>query len=160
MISSNANLLQLLKSLWGHISPRLQYQAGLLLLLLMVLVALSEILSVGAVISFLGVLTNPQYIFDNNLFRLVSSIRLSKLTHLLETNKIFAEKDKELLRSKISHVFWNSPGIIKDIKSDVLSLSASALKQNNSAQYYKEIINLSKILIENENENEHEHENE
>jgi ATP-binding cassette subfamily B protein len=79
MISSNANLLQLLKILWGHISLRRQYQAGLLLLL-MVLAALSEILSIGAVIPFLGVLTNPQYIFDNNLFRPLINLPIVKNT--------------------------------------------------------------------------------
>ena len=57
-------LSQLLARLWRHISPRRRGQFGLLLIL-MVLVSFAEILSIGAVLPFLGVLTAPGHVFDH-----------------------------------------------------------------------------------------------
>lgn len=56
------SIFQLLKRLWCHISRRRRYQFGLLLGL-MILVSFAEIFSIGAVLPFLGILTNPQHIF-------------------------------------------------------------------------------------------------
>jgi hypothetical protein len=53
----------LLKRLWRHISPRRRRQFALLLAL-MLLASFAEILSIGAVLPFLGVLTSPERIFD------------------------------------------------------------------------------------------------
>ena len=53
----------LLKRLWKHISPRRRRQFGLLLVL-MLLASFAEILSIGAVLPFLGVLTAPERIFE------------------------------------------------------------------------------------------------
>lgn len=53
---------QLLSRLWRHISPRRRGQLGGLLVL-MVLASFAEILSIGAVLPFLGVLTAPDRIF-------------------------------------------------------------------------------------------------
>lgn len=50
--------------LWLHISTRRRVQIGLLLLL-MLLASLAEILSIGAVLPFLGVLTTPERIFSH-----------------------------------------------------------------------------------------------
>lgn len=49
--------------LWGHIGPKRQGQFGLLLVL-MVLASFAEILSIGAVLPFLGVLAAPDRIFE------------------------------------------------------------------------------------------------
>jgi len=57
------SIRSLLKHLWGHISFRRRKQFGLLLLL-MLLTSLTEILSIGAVLPFLGVLTAPERIFE------------------------------------------------------------------------------------------------
>lgn len=54
----------LLKRLWCHINPRRRTQFGLLLVL-MLLASFAEILSIGAVLPFLGVLTAPERIFVN-----------------------------------------------------------------------------------------------
>ena len=56
-------IIILLKSLWHHISRRRRRQFGLLLVL-MVLTAFTEILSIGAVLPFLGVLTAPDRVFE------------------------------------------------------------------------------------------------
>lgn len=53
---------QLLKRLWRHISPRRRGQFALLVVL-MILASFAEILSIGAVLPFLGALTAPERIF-------------------------------------------------------------------------------------------------
>ena len=50
--------------LWHHINPRRRRQFGLLLVL-MVIASFTEILSIGAVLPFLGVLTAPVLIFEH-----------------------------------------------------------------------------------------------
>ena len=54
---------ELLKRLWHHISPRRRGQFGLLLIL-MIVASFAEIISIGAVIPFLAVLTAPERIFQ------------------------------------------------------------------------------------------------
>ena len=56
-------ITQLLSRLWHHISPRRRGQFGLLLVV-MILASFAEILSIGAVLPFLGVLTAPSRIFE------------------------------------------------------------------------------------------------
>ena len=56
-------ITRLLDELWHQIGSRRRWQFGLLLVL-MLLVSFSEILSIGAVLPFLGVLTSPQRIFE------------------------------------------------------------------------------------------------
>ena len=53
----------LLKGLWRHISPRRRRQFGLLLVL-MLLTSFAEVISIGAVLPFLGVLTAPERVFE------------------------------------------------------------------------------------------------
>jgi ABC-type bacteriocin/lantibiotic exporter with double-glycine peptidase domain len=54
---------QALRLLWGHISPRRQRQFGFLMVL-MLLTSFAEILSIGAVMPFLAVLTSPENVFN------------------------------------------------------------------------------------------------
>ena len=56
-------ITQLLRRLWMHISPRRRGQFGLLLVL-MIFTSFAEILSIGAVVPFLGVLTSPNRVFE------------------------------------------------------------------------------------------------
>jgi ABC-type bacteriocin/lantibiotic exporter with double-glycine peptidase domain len=58
------SITTLLKRLWHHISPRRRGQFGLLLVL-MLLASFAEILSIGAVLPFLGVLTVPERVFEH-----------------------------------------------------------------------------------------------
>jgi ATP-binding cassette subfamily B protein len=53
----------LLKRLWHHITPRRRGQFGLLLVL-MIAASFAEIISIGAVLPFLAVLTAPERIFE------------------------------------------------------------------------------------------------
>lgn len=59
---TNQPITQLFKSLWHHIDPRRRRQFGLLLVLMM-LTSFAEILSIGTVLPFLGVLTAPEGFF-------------------------------------------------------------------------------------------------
>jgi ABC-type multidrug transport system fused ATPase/permease subunit len=60
------SVLMHLKKLWGYISTRRRTQL-FLLFLLTIFVSFAEIFSIGAIIPFLGALTNPQKIFNLNL---------------------------------------------------------------------------------------------
>ena len=62
----------LLRRLWHHISKRRRGQFGLLLGL-MVLVSFAEIVSIGAVLPFLGALTAPGHVFSHPLLYRKSS---------------------------------------------------------------------------------------
>jgi len=53
---------QLLRRLWRHMSPRRRGQFGLLLVL-MILASFAEVLSIGAVLPFLAILTDPTRVF-------------------------------------------------------------------------------------------------
>ncbi len=57
-------LTQLARGFWAHLSPRRKRQVGLLLVL-MVLASFAEVLSLGAVLPFLGVLTQPERVFEH-----------------------------------------------------------------------------------------------
>ena len=58
----NNSIVELLYRLWFHVSMRRRRQLGLLSVL-MVLASLAEILSIGAVLPFLSVLTAPEKVF-------------------------------------------------------------------------------------------------
>jgi ATP-binding cassette, subfamily B, bacterial PglK len=60
---SGQSKLKLLAILWSHIEPKRRQQFGFLLVLV-ILAAFAEIVSISAVIPFLGVLTSPERIFE------------------------------------------------------------------------------------------------
>jgi ABC-type multidrug transport system fused ATPase/permease subunit len=60
------SIFQLLSRLWYHISTRRRGQFALLLVL-MILASFAEIISIGAVLPFLGVLTAPDRVFGHPL---------------------------------------------------------------------------------------------
>lgn len=57
------NLLSLLKRLWHHLTKRRQHQL-ILLLGIMMIGALAEVISLGAVLPFLGILIAPENVFQ------------------------------------------------------------------------------------------------
>lgn len=74
---------QLLKRLWHHISPRRRGQL-ILLLVLMMLASFAEILSIGAVLPFLGILTAPEHIFELPALQpIIHTLKITKSTQLL-----------------------------------------------------------------------------
>ncbi len=56
----------ILKTIWSHIRIRRRKQLGLLMIL-MLLASVSEVISIGAILPFLAVLSNPTIIFDHEL---------------------------------------------------------------------------------------------
>jgi len=82
-MQSTQPLVKLLVRLWRHIRIRRQKQFGLLLVL-MILASFAEILSIGAVLPFLGVLTAPDRIFEHpGIQPLVQALDLSTPDQLL-----------------------------------------------------------------------------
>ena len=61
-------MIPLLKRLWRHISPRRRWQF-LGLQAFMLITAFAEVISIGAVLPFLGVLTSPERVFQHPLAR-------------------------------------------------------------------------------------------
>jgi ATP-binding cassette, subfamily B, bacterial PglK len=64
MPNSHVPLGSLLRRLWVHINPRRRIQFGLLFLV-MILASFAEVISIGSVLPFLGVLTAPDRIFEH-----------------------------------------------------------------------------------------------
>ena len=60
--ASTPSTFTLFKRFWLHMSPRRRFQTGLLLGL-MLITAFAEVLSIGAVLPFLGILTSPEVVF-------------------------------------------------------------------------------------------------
>jgi ABC-type multidrug transport system fused ATPase/permease subunit len=76
-------LPKLLRRLWQHINPRRRVQFGLLFLL-MILTSFAEVISIGAVLPFLGVLTAPDQIFAHPIAQpLIHALNLTEPKQLL-----------------------------------------------------------------------------
>ena len=79
----------LLRRLWQHISPRRRTQFGLLFLV-MVLASFAEVVTIGAVLPFLGVLTAPESIFSHPMAQpLIHKFNLTEPQQLLLPLTIF-----------------------------------------------------------------------
>jgi ATP-binding cassette, subfamily B, bacterial PglK len=72
MKHNTSNLFPLLKRFWQHLLNYRQHQL-MLLLGLMVLSALTEVISLGAVLPFLGVLISPENVFQRPIITSVSN---------------------------------------------------------------------------------------
>jgi len=82
-MQAHQSFSQLLPRLWRHISPRRRMQFALLFPL-MVLAAFAEIVSIGAVLPFLAVLSDPALVFEHQLAKnFVSALNLSEPKQLL-----------------------------------------------------------------------------
>ncbi len=82
-MNSDTPIATLLRRLWYHISPRRRRQF-VLLLVLMLLTSFAEILSIGAVLPFLGVLTAPERIFEMPVAQpIIQTLKLTEPKQLL-----------------------------------------------------------------------------
>jgi ABC-type multidrug transport system fused ATPase/permease subunit len=80
---STPSIPQLLPRLWAHVSVRRRVQLSLLFLLMMTAAA-AELVSIGAVLPFLGVLTSPDIVFGHPLARpLIQLLELTEPRQLL-----------------------------------------------------------------------------
>jgi ATP-binding cassette, subfamily B, bacterial PglK len=79
----NPTLRQLLSRLWQHINPRRRVQFGLLFLVI-ILASFAEVVSIGAVLPFLGALTAPDRIFAHQFAQpLIHALNLTEPKQLL-----------------------------------------------------------------------------
>lgn len=66
-------LIELLKSLWGHVTPKRKSQL-FWLTVLMVLASFAEVASLGALVPFLGVITSPESVFEQSKFQWIIGV--------------------------------------------------------------------------------------
>ena len=79
----NPTLPQLLRRLWVHITPLRRGQLGLLFVV-MILASFAEVVSIGAVVPFLGVLTAPDQVFAHPMAQpLIQALSLNESKELL-----------------------------------------------------------------------------
>ncbi|MFJ3044279.1 ABC transporter ATP-binding protein [Herbaspirillum chlorophenolicum] len=82
-MQEHQSFVRLLRRLWRHIAPRRRLQLGVLFFL-MLLASFAEVVSIGAVVPFLGGLTNPEQIFRQpRLQPLISALNLTEPGQLL-----------------------------------------------------------------------------
>ncbi|OGQ99986.1 MAG: ABC transporter ATP-binding protein [Deltaproteobacteria bacterium RIFOXYD12_FULL_55_16] len=65
-MKTNQTVVHSVKRLWRHLDKHRRYQCGLLLLL-MLISAVAEVISLGAVLPFLGVLAAPELVYRHSL---------------------------------------------------------------------------------------------
>lgn len=71
------------KRLWAHLAPRRKKQLGLLLII-MVITSLAEVVSIGAVLPFLGALMSPEVLFKSNYIQpVVAALEITDPNKLL-----------------------------------------------------------------------------
>ncbi len=72
-----------IKRLWAHLNRRRKKQLGLLLAI-MVIASFAEVVSIGAVLPFLGALMSPEQVFANEYIQsIVSSLQIAQPNQLL-----------------------------------------------------------------------------
>jgi ABC-type multidrug transport system fused ATPase/permease subunit len=75
--------ISLIKQLWLHINPRRKFQISILIVL-MVFASLSEVISIGAILPFLGMITEPEFIFHHSFFKpVILFFKIKKADDLL-----------------------------------------------------------------------------
>jgi ATP-binding cassette, subfamily B, bacterial PglK len=75
--------LMMIKKLWKHLNNRRKKQF-LLLLTLMILASMMEVVSIGAVVPFLGILTSPEQVYQYHLIQpLIQILEITNSSQLL-----------------------------------------------------------------------------
>ena len=83
LVIQTDGVLNLLVRIWHHLSRRRKFQFGLLLGL-MLISAFAEIVSLGAVLPFLGILISPERVFNHPLVaNLVKAIGFTSADELV-----------------------------------------------------------------------------
>ena len=119
--SPGQSLVQILRRLWPHIDRHRRFQLGLLLIL-MILASLAELISIGAIIPFLGILSTPERLNDYPLLGNISSDLLKKEPYDLLLISVLAFSAAALFSGSIRLIFlWFSLKISYAIGSDLSS---------------------------------------
>lgn len=89
MLQHKSSLISHVVQLWGHLLPRRRKQL-VMLGVLMILASFAEVVSIGAVLPFLSVLTSPESVFAHQSVRpIVTFLRLQAAQDLLLPFTIF-----------------------------------------------------------------------
>lgn len=76
-------MFKLLSRLWFQLSQKRKFQFGLLFILTLI-ASFAEVVSIGVIVPFLGVLTSPERLFRNNTIKLfLELLNISKVEELL-----------------------------------------------------------------------------
>ena len=73
MARSDESIIALLKRLWSHLAKKRKVQFSVLLVL-MIVTSFAEVFSLGAVLPFLAVLTNPEQVFHITIVRRLAGL--------------------------------------------------------------------------------------
>ena len=83
MLSQDLSTVKQIRRIWGHLSRRRQKQLAVLAVL-MIVASFAEVVSIGAVLPFLGVLTSPEKIFAHDLAQpFIQALRIQSAQDLL-----------------------------------------------------------------------------
>ena len=86
---ANIKMINLIKQLWAHIEPNRRRQFGLVFVL-MIISSFAELISIGAILPFLGVLTSPEKLFNHKLGKeLINIFNISTAAELLFPITVF-----------------------------------------------------------------------
>ena len=79
-------------------------------------------------------------------------IKLDEVLNLIESNPEISKLNINLMKPRVKHSLFSSPGIMKDINNDILYLNKLAIKSvlkedfKKAEKYYYEISAISKKL--------------
>ena len=79
-------------------------------------------------------------------------IKLTDVINLIESNSEISRLNTNLMKPRVKHSLFSSPGIMKDINNDILFLNKLAIKSvlkedfKKAEKYYYEISVISKKL--------------
>ena len=88
----------MIKKLWQHLTKRRRKQFWLLLIL-MIMASIMEIISIGAVVPFLGALTSPEQIYQHHLAQPL--IQILEITEPQITSALSASGEAQNVKESI-----------------------------------------------------------
>jgi ATP-binding cassette, subfamily B, bacterial PglK len=148
-------MLQLLRRLWSHINPRRRAQFGVLVLL-MILASFAEVVSIGAVLPFLGALAAPEWGFKHSLAQpLVRALDLTEPSQLLLPLTIFFSVAAIASGATRLLLLWAQTRLSHAVGADLsISIFRRTLYQNyavhvarNSSEVIAAIANKTTIVV-------------
>lgn len=154
--SKSKNIFNLLRRFWGHINAKRKRQLYLLLAL-MVVASATEAVSIGLTIPFLGILANPDVVYDNQVLGFIFQKKILSHQELLwfftiafAFFAIFSGVTRLLLVWSTSHLsFAAGADISLEMYRRVLSMPYISHVSQNSSDVINGITNKANSAILN-----------
>jgi ATP-binding cassette, subfamily B, bacterial PglK len=155
MFFINSNSFKMLGSLWNHLS-RVRKRQFVLILILMIIASFAEIISIGAVIPFLSVLTSPELVYQHALMQpVIKTLGITNpsglilpLTIIFITSGIFAGFIRLTLLYAITRLSYATGADLSiDIYRRTLYQNYSKHLASNSSDVINSIINKTNTVI-------------